>query len=114
MKVSNLLTEYFQNSHSGTFNRIVESLPRSIPIEVKKSKWKREDNGFLSRSFSFDEQEDVSFFVSSLMKIIFRFSLSKRVSFFVRDDEVVVYLDDHQGLNMSETLDDLLSSLEKE
>jgi len=113
MKVSNLLNEYFQNSYLNPVNRIVEYLPRNVPIEVKKSKWKRNDNGFLSRTFLFDEQEDFDFFISSLMKTISQLSLSKKISFFVHDNEVTIFLEAQYNTSTTELLDDVLARLEK-
>jgi len=112
MKVSNLLNEYFQAPQKNTAHSIVESLPKRIPIEAKKSKWKMQIDDSLSRVFSFDSNDEVFEFVNSLMKIVADFSLSRLVKFTVFNKEVTVVIVSKNEENVSEILDDIFRGVE--
>jgi pterin-4a-carbinolamine dehydratase len=111
MKVSNVLKEYFQNSHSDSFSRIVESLPRNVPIEVAKSSWKRDKGDVLSRTFSFEDYQELTQFVTSLMKIVWQFSLSRKIEISIANEKVTVHVRSQQDIEVSEFLDETLRNL---
>lgn len=100
---------YFRNAHSHSSHIITESLPKNVPIEVKKSLWKRDVNNYLSRSFLFDEDQELIDFVSSLMKIIFQFSLSQTIEFSVTEGSVMIVIKSQKEIEISDFLNQTLN-----
>jgi pterin-4a-carbinolamine dehydratase len=59
------MKEYFSD---GGKPMIKESLPATVPIEVKKSEWRlSEEKKFLLRKFEFDNEEQLRWFVSEIL-----------------------------------------------
>lgn len=108
MKVSNLLNEYFRSSHSFSSHRIIESLPKSVPIEVKKSLWKRDLNNHLTRTFLFEQDQELIDFIHSLMKIISQFSLKQMIEFSVYENSVTIIIKSQKEIEVSDFLNQVL------
>lgn len=88
MKVSDLLTEYFENP--GPRRILREEMLPSLPIMPKKSEWKREERGLL-RDFVFNDRPSLKDFILSVLDL--EDEMMHRVKIEIEEDRVSVFYD---------------------
>lgn len=118
MKVSGLLTEYFDSAPSRR-TRIVEGLPFSLPVTVAKSDWSRDDDKGLLREFKFIHREDLKDFVQAILDL--EDEVHHHARTVVEGDTVKVSLTTHskgqvtdRDYDFANALDEMYSSMKGE
>ena len=118
MKVSGLLTEYFDSAPNRR-SRIVEGLPFSLPVTVSKSEWSRDDDQGLLREFKFSNREDLKDFVQAIFDLEDETHHHART--IVEGDTVKVFLTTHskgqvtdRDYDFASALDEMYSSMKGE
>ena len=110
MKVSNLLSEYFENQPTRK-HRIFEGSVGELPVAVKKKTWDRDESG-MGRVYEFTTREDLKDFVQATLDFDDESGTGFRIT--VEPQRVQVNLASGEGYRSSEWSMSMLDSIYSE